>query len=75
MIAEEEKLYKQILSLKTGHDKLFVIMEELQDLIKMDYSGSFNSPEMHGLLCAFKEYKRWELEQLKQQQLELEYEE
>ena len=67
MTQQEEALYNTLVNFKQGHDKLYVIMEELEDLIKSDYTGSFNSPDLHGLLSAFKEYKQWELEQRKKQ--------
>jgi hypothetical protein len=60
---EEETLFQKVVKLKHAHDKLFVIMEELEDLIKMRYDGPFMGEEIHGLTSAYQEYKRWESEQ------------
>ena len=50
---------EQIKKFKEGYDKLYVIYEELDDLVKMGYDGPFMGEEIHGLLHSLQEFKRW----------------
>lgn len=59
MDLEEEKLYNTIKNFKEGYDKLYVIYEELDDLVKMGYDGPFMGEEIHGLMHSLQEFKRW----------------
>jgi len=59
MTNEEQELYLKLKNLKESHDKLYVIMEELEDLIKMGYDGPFMGEEIRGLTSAYQEYKTW----------------
>ncbi len=66
--SEEEILLQKIKRLKESHEKLYVIMEELEDLIKMGYDGPFMGEEIRGLTSAYQEYKRWEREQRRKEE-------
>lgn len=45
--------------MKRENELLTVIMEELDDLVKMGYNGSFLSEETSGLTSSLQEYKLW----------------
>lgn len=55
----EEELYKKIVSLKKEHELLYVIFEEVDDLVKMGYDGPFMGEEVRGIFHAVNEYKKW----------------
>ena len=57
MTAQETDLYFKIKELKESHDKLYVIMEELQELIGTGYSLS--GDHVDGLMRAYLEYQNW----------------
>lgn len=59
MTQEEESLYKKIHDLKQGYDKLYVIYEELDEMIKGKYTCSSCADETSGLFYAYNEYKKW----------------
>jgi len=59
MTTEEETLYNQLKQFRTSHDKLYVIFEELDELVRSGYNGSFKSEHTEGLLSSLSEYKRW----------------
>jgi hypothetical protein len=63
MTEEEENLYNTLQRFKDGYDKLYVIKEELDDLVKMGYDGPFIGEEISGLLSSYNEFTRWENEQ------------
>jgi hypothetical protein len=60
MTTEEQQIYEKIRTIKEGYDKLYVIVEELEDLFKMGYTGSLADKEVDGLICAYREFKNWQ---------------
>ena len=59
----EDELYDKIVQIKNGYDKLYVIKEELDDLIKLNYDEILKNPLAEGLISSYKEFIRWENEQ------------
>lgn len=47
--------------MKRANELLTVIMEELDDLVKREYSGSFTGEDTQGLMYALAEYKKWKI--------------
>jgi len=68
MTEEEELYYNKIKLLKEEHEKLYVIMEELDDLVRMGYDGPFMGEDIRGLLSSYQEYKRWKHEQRREEE-------
>lgn len=60
---EENKLFEKVVNLKHGYDKLYVIYEELRDLIKSGYDGPFMGEDIRGLFSSYLEFERWQDEQ------------
>jgi len=65
MTDEEQNLYKQLKTFKDAYDKLYVIFEELDDLVKMGYDGPFMGEEVRGVFFAINEYKKWRSDEQK----------
>lgn len=59
MIQEEEILLQKLKNFKEGYDKLYVIFEEVDEMIKNKYTCSSCADETSGLLYAYNEYKKW----------------
>lgn len=59
MTLDENFLYQQIVDLKNSHDKLYVIFEELDELIKSGYHCLSCEKDISGLLMSYEEYKKW----------------
>ncbi len=65
---EEEALLEKLVRLKKEHELLYVIYEELDDLIKMGYDGPFMGKEISGVISSVIEYKKWKsMHQLEKQ--------
>ncbi len=60
MSEEENELFNALKDFKEGYDKLYVIKEELDDLMKMGYDGPFMGEEIRGLISSYLEFTRWE---------------
>ena len=59
---EEEILFQKVVNLKKERDYLYVIYEELDELARKGYDGSFNSEDTRGLMFAIQEYKnKWKV--------------
>lgn len=68
MTDEEQNLYKQLKTFKDAYDKLYVIFEELDDLVKMGYDGPFMGEEVRGVFFAINEYKKWRSDEQKRKE-------
>ena len=65
---EEQELYEHLKNFKEGYDKLHVIFEEVDDLIKMGYDGPFMGEEVRGIFFAVNEYKKWRADEQKRKE-------
>lgn len=61
MTQEENELYEKIKRMKRENEYLTVIYEELLDLIRDDYKGSFKSDMTRGVFYAVNEYEKWRI--------------
>ena len=68
MTTEEQILYEEIKKFKEGYDKLYVVYEEVDDLIKMGYDGPFMGEEVRGIFFAVNEYKKWRTDEQKRKE-------
>ena len=68
MTDEEQNLYKQLKTFKDAYDKLYVIFEEVDDLIKSGYNGPFIGEEVRGVFYAVNEYKKWRADECKRKE-------
>ncbi len=68
MTDEEQNLYKQLKTFKDAYDKLYVIFEEVDDLIKSGYNGPFIGEEVRGVFFAVNEYKKWRSDEQKRKE-------
>lgn len=59
MTTEEQELYNKLVHLKREHELLYVIFEEVNDLIKSGYDGQFMGEEVRGIFYSVNEYKKW----------------
>lgn len=68
MTNEEQNLYEQLQSFKKEYDKLYVIFEEVEDLVKSGYDGPFMGEEVRGIFYAVNEYKKWRADEGKRKE-------
>ena len=65
MNKEEEEIYRKISNMKRENELLVVIYEEINELLKSGYTGSFEGNEAKGILYAIKEYENWKCAETK----------
>lgn len=56
---EEENLFQKVVFLKKERDLLYVLFEELDELIKSGYACTSCADETSRLFYAYNEYKKW----------------
>lgn len=59
MTKEEDEIFQKIVDLKKERDVLFVIFEELEDLIKSGYNCESCKGKLENLLYSYDEYNKW----------------
>lgn len=58
----EDEVFNKVVELKEGYDKLYVIYEELRDLVKSGYDGPFMGEDIRGLFHSYLEFEKWQNE-------------
>ncbi len=59
MTDEEEELFQKVIDLKKERDMLYVIFEEVNELVKSGYDGPFMGEEVRGIFYSINEYNKW----------------
>lgn len=55
----EDELFQKIVDLKKERDLLYVLVEEIDEMMELNYTCSSCADETSGLLFAYREYKKW----------------
>ena len=56
---EEDAIFQKVVRMKRENELLMVIFEEVDELVKTGYDGSFMGEEVRGIFHAVNEYKKW----------------
>lgn len=59
MTSDEQEIFDQIVYLKKEKELLYVIYEELDEILNLKYTSLQYSDETSGLFFAHNEYKKW----------------